>query len=309
MSSIESGLEDLRRHLDQIDDRLQDLLIERMEVVLQVAAAKGGAIPAHVPAREAEILRRLAARRPGSFPAATLVRMWRELLAATVHRQGQFSVAAYAPADGQGYWDLARDHYGSHTPMVPCQSTSQVIHAVIEHRATVGVLPMPEEGDPDPWWRHLLSTLDGPRVIARLPFGPRGNARTDAGDALAIGYGAQQMTGEDRTLFATENAAEFSRGRILAVLAGLGFDCTFIASCEHAESAATLIELNGFVPLSDPRFAEMRARFGVAVSRLIPVGGYAVPLTGMALGAGQPLGGGAGLSVGEGERALARTER
>ena len=63
-----------------------------------------------------------------------------------------------------------------------------------------------------------LSTDDeAPRVVARLPFGARGNARTDGADALAIGCGAQQETGRDRTLLVTENAADISRGRMLAV--------------------------------------------------------------------------------------------
>jgi chorismate mutase len=302
MSSIESELEELRRRIDQIDDSLQDLLIERIEIIARVAQTKGAAVASHVPAREAEIVRRLAARRPGSFPTATLVRIWRELLAATVRAQGPFAVATYAPPQAQGYWDLARDHYGSHTPMVAHQSTFQVIRAVSERRAAVGVLPMPEAGDPDPWWLHLLSPdIEAPRVIARLPFGPRGNARTDAGDAFAIGYGAPQMTARDRTLLATENAVEISRGRIFAALAGLGLTCTFLAFCESSEGANTLIEVEGFVPLADPRLVQLRAQFGADLSRLLSVGGYAVPLPAEAVPTAAPM-----LAVAGGERILAR---
>jgi chorismate mutase/prephenate dehydratase len=281
MSEIPSDLEGLRRRIDEIDDRLQDLLIERLEIVASVAAHKRGkgAIPAHQPAREAEIIRRLVRRDKGAFPTATLVRMWRELLAATVQLQSSFAVAVYAPPQVPGYWDLARDHYGSHTPMVPCRSTSHVIGAVIEGQATVGVLPMPIEDDPDPWWRNLLST-DGnaPHVIARLPFGARGNARSNGGDALAIGRGIEQPTGQDRTLFATENARDISRGRIVSTLSGLGLACTFIAFCEHAEAANTLIEIDGFVAPDDPRLERLRAQFGKALYRLLRLGSYAVPL-------------------------------
>ena len=120
---------------------------------------------------------------------------------------------------------------------------------------------MPQEGDADPWWRHLLSPdEDAPRVIARLPFGARGNARSGA-DALAIGRGAQQETGADRTLFATETAADISRGRVSAtLLADSDLACTFIAACGHGDRAVnTLIEIDGFVPLADPRLACFRA--------------------------------------------------
>src|SRR5439155_627894 len=216
-------LEGLRRRIDEIDDRLQDLLVERIQIVSTVAAHKRNnhGVAAHQPAREAEIIRRLIERNGDALPPATLVRMWRELLAATVRLQGAFTVAVYAPAAAQGFWDIARDHYGSHTPMLPYRTTSQVISAVTDGQAAVGVLPMPQEDDRDPWWRHLLSTdHNAPHVIARLPFGSRGNARPDSGDALAIGRGAEQETGRDRTLIATENAPSISRNRIVSPYTG-----------------------------------------------------------------------------------------
>jgi chorismate mutase / prephenate dehydratase len=271
----------LRQRIDEIDDRLQDLLVERLDIVAGVAAHKRGkgAIAAHQPAREAEIIRRLVRRNKGGFPAATLVRMWRELLAATVQLQSSFAVAVYAPPQALGFWDLARDHYGSHTPMVPYRSPSQVIGAVMDGQVAVGVLPMPAEDDPDPWWRQLLST-DGnaPHVIARLPFGARGNARPNGADALAIGRGGEQTTGQDRTFFATENAPDISRGRIVSTLSGLGLACTFIALCEHADVANTLIEVDGFVPPGDPRLDRFQAQLGKSLYRLLRFGSYAVPL-------------------------------
>src|ERR1700736_1782151 len=119
MSEIPSDLEGLRQRIDEIEDRLQDLLIERLDIVSRVAAHKQsvGGVAAHQPAREAEIIRRLIDRNAGMFPPATLVRMWRELLAATVRRQGAFAIAVYAGPEALGFWDSARDHYGSHTPM------------------------------------------------------------------------------------------------------------------------------------------------------------------------------------------------
>jgi len=293
MSEIPSDLEGLRQRIDEIDDRLQDLLVERLEIVAGVAAHKRGkgAIAAHQPAREAEIIRRLVRRNRGGFPPATLVRMWRELLAATVQLQSSFAVAVYAPPQALGFWDLARDHYGSHTPMVPYRSAGQVIGAVMDGQVAVGVLPMPAEDDPDPWWRHLLST-DGnaPHVIARLPFGARGNARPNGADALAIGRGSEQATGQDRTFFATENAPDISRGRIVSTLSGLGLSCTFIALCEHADSVNTLIEIDGFVPADDPRLDRFRTEIGKSLYRLLRLGSYAAPLAAATFSAAKPAG-------------------
>jgi chorismate mutase/prephenate dehydratase len=288
MPATPSDLAELRRRLDEIDDKLHDLLIERVEIISMVAASKRDRrLAAFQPAREAEIIRRLVGRHHGDFPVATLVRMWREMLAATVRLQSPFAVAVFAPTEAQGFWDLARDHYGSSTPMSAYRSIGQVIRAVSEGQAAIGVLPMPQQGEADPWWRQLISKDESaPRVVARLPFGARGNARNDGADALAIGRGMQQETGADRTLLAMESTADISRGRIFRILSSLGLNCTFFASCEHAGGAVNLIEIDGFVRISDPRLDSFRAQLGDALHRLLPFGGYALPLPTAALSDG-----------------------
>lgn len=300
MLTTQADLDELRRRLDRIDDSLQDLLIERLEVVAQVAAQKRNAtVSPYVPSREAEMMRRLVARQGDAFPVGTLVRIWRELLGATTRAQGPFAVGAYAPLGAPGVWDLARDHYSSYAPMTAYHTTFQVIRAVAERSVAVGVLPMPQDGDDDPWWRHLLSLDDeAPRVVARLPFGPRGNARSE-GDALVIGLGGQQPSGVDRTLLVTENAVQISRGRMTAAFSAVGLTCTFMVSCEHAEAANTLIEIDGFVPLNDPRLTALPHRLGADLYRLIGVGGYAVPL-------GEPVAYGTAAQPGATIRAAAR---
>ena len=282
MSDIPSDLDKLRRSIDEIDDRLLDLLIERIAVVSRIGAFKheSDAVAAHQPAREAQLIRRLIERNRGAFPAATLVRMWRELLAATVRQQSAFAVAVYAPLASPGYWDLARDHYGSLTAMSAHPSTAQVVRAVIDDRAAIGVLPMPQDGDADPWWLHLLSVPErAPQVIARLPFGSRGNARSDGAAALAIGRGTRQPTSRDRTLIVIENAPDISRDRIVSTLKAAGLTGTILALHEQAQAAHTLIEIMGFVALDDHRLATFRAQVIPTLQRILLLGGYAMPFT------------------------------
>jgi chorismate mutase len=280
MSRPPPDLQDLRRRLDEIDDRLQDLLIERADIVAMVAASKReGDQPAFQPAREAQIIRRLIGRHHGAFPLATLVRMWREMLAATVRLQSPFSVAVFAPPEGRGYWDLARDHYGSNTPMTVYNAVEQVLRAVASGKTSLGILPIPRANEADPWWPDLLSMGgDRPQIIARLPFGPSGNARASGDEAVVIGLGLPEKSGLDRTLLAAECAAEITRARILKVVAAAGLVCVSFIHCQR-EFAITLIELDGFVPISDPGLDMFRAGLGPALHRLVPLGGYATPLS------------------------------
>jgi chorismate mutase len=263
-----------------IDDQMHDLLIERAEIVAQVAASKrSGDVAFYQPAREAQILRRLAARHHGILPVAPVLRIWREMLAATVRLETPFAVAVSVPAQSQGLWDLARDHYGSHTPMSACRSSREVIRAVIEGNATVGILPTPEAGEPDPWWPHLGSQNDNAlQVVARLPFGIRGNARSDNTDAFVIACSAPQQTGADRTLFVIQSVIDTSRARLRELLAAADLNGIFLASYEDAQRTLHLIDLEGFIPASDPRISRFYKQFGAAQHRLLSFGGYASPL-------------------------------
>jgi hypothetical protein len=213
--------------------------------------------------------------------------MWREMLAATVRLQSPFSVAVFAPADRPGFWDLARDHYGSNTPMSAYDTVGQVIRAVGCGTGSVGVLPLPQLEEPEPWWPQLLSTDDDPpRVVARLPFGARGNARADT-DALAIGLGGQQESGLDRTLLGAECSAAIGRPRISELLSTAGLACTFLA-CSGRGEAGYLIEVEGFVSISDRRLNSIRLELGAGLERLVPLGGYAAPLSSSALATKAP---------------------
>jgi chorismate mutase / prephenate dehydratase len=281
MFANSSDLADLRRRIDAIDDRMHELLIERAELVSQVAVSKKDSDTAfYQPGREAQILRRLSARHRGALPVATVLRIWRELLAATVRIETPFAVAVYALPQGGDLWDLARDHYGCLTPISACGSAGEVIGAVSKGSAMIGILPMPQASEPDPWWRHRLRPEgEGLQVIARLPFGCRGNARPDGGEAFVVGCHASQPTGDDRTLFIIELEGGFSRARLLGELGSIGLDCTFLARWVAADGERILVEIAGFIPISDPRIANFRARLGTALYRLLPFGGYAVPLS------------------------------
>src|SRR5260370_38300635 len=107
-----SDLKGLRRRLDEIDDKLQDLLIDRAQIVSLVGASKkDDNRPAYQPAREAEIIRRLVGRHRGAFPVATLVRMWREGLSPPAPVGTSFLVAVFTPAPRSRFCVLVLTHY------------------------------------------------------------------------------------------------------------------------------------------------------------------------------------------------------
>ena len=288
MATPTSSLDDLRRRIDEIDDRLHDLIMERAEVVEAVAASKQrGRIAALRPGREAAILRRLVARHRGNFPRAVLVRLWREIISGAVMMQGDFAVAVAALEEMPDYWDLARDHFGSTIPMIAFHSVGEALRALADGKVAVAVLPMPAEGEREPWWPLLARAgAAAPRVLARLPFGGRGNARGDGGiDALAIGRAEPDPTDADRSLVALELTGELSRARLIAALKEAGLAVTLFAAFEPGgEGAWHLVEIDDGVAEGDSRLAGAVARLGERVARVAHLGSYAKPFAAKTLG-------------------------
>lgn len=279
MSTASPTLADLRRRIDELDDALQDVLIARAAVVESVAKLKQReATPPIRPGREAQIIRRLLARHRGAFPKPMLVRLWRELLAGTIAIQLDVQVAVYAAENTPGLWDLARDHYGSQTAMSGFRSTGEVVRAVGSGRATVGVLPAIGQGNGEAWWRFLAGS-DAPalHVIARLPFGARGNARGEA-DAFVIAALEPEESGEDRSLYLIETGEGLSRTRLLNALGAVGPTPTILAaSAPEAGAVAQLVEFDGWVAPGDPQLKDALGSLGN--KRVVWLGAYARPLS------------------------------
>lgn len=280
MSSMEPSLADLRREIDEIDDTLHDLLIRRGELQAAVVRAKADSEVYIRPGRESLVLRRLCARHRGRFPKALLVRIWREIFAAGLALQGAFSIAVVRnKSAGDDLRTLARDHFGSLTPLQELGTASRVLQAVADGHATVGVLPMPESEESDPWWRRLARGGERvPRIIARLPFAAPGSRAGDS-EALAVGLAPPEETGHDRSYLAVETSDQTSRAALRKALETAGFHLTDWKSWAGGkERALYLVECEGVLVAGDPRLERLAAAHDF-IGTAWPLGCYARPLS------------------------------
>ena len=298
MPSSNPSLETLRDEIDRIDTDIHRLLIERTGIVERIRDAKAaqslasGAEPAPSaavsapaapirPAREAMIIRRLAERHNGSFPLPELIRIWREMLAGSTRIQGPFAVAACVTDGNHALWDIARDHFGSATPIRSVKWPMAAVRAVMDREATVGVVPWPEDDDPAPWWNALMSSdPKTPRIVARLPFTvtkpENGTLR-----ALAVASIPHEPTGDDRTFLALEPSEDISRSRLrqAATHHGLELLSFWSAGTPGRDPGTQLMEVSGFIAQDDQRMQAFRAALGQSLHRVQVLGGYAVPIT------------------------------
>lgn len=281
-------LSDLRRDIDAIDDQLHDLVRQRTKIVEEVRAYKKDERVKIRPEREAEIMYRLFAQHEGKFPKRELFSIWRELINATLSIEGPFSVGVFMEESDCGFWDLARDQYGSYTPMTAFPSTRRIIEAVQKQEVTVGILPIPARKEDKPWWRRMVfEGADTPRVIARLPFVTGSNARSQGRGALVIAPVAQEPTGRDRTYLVLESVQQLRPAKLTKAFGDV--DLPVVFSSENLETDRpqvwqTMIEIDCFVTADDPRVKSVEDIFDGAIQRVVSLGGYATPVTDAELG-------------------------
>ncbi len=273
----------LRNDIDRIDNAIHDLLMERAEVVEHVRAAKGAEGIKLRPGREAEVLRRLIARHSGPFPKGALVRIWREVMSAYLKLQGHLAMAVYMPAPGAAYWDLARDQYGSQTPMTAHASVRGVIGAVQSGEAAIGVLPIPMPSESDPWWRHLYSNAENtPQILSRLPVAQTEKVRGSFEEALIIGLPSDDHTDEERYYTVLEFDREISTRILAESFKDSALNIT-IQGAYYDESLRDqwlfLAEADDVLHIDLPDMKKLLERNDVSVKGMKKLGAYALPFT------------------------------
>jgi chorismate mutase len=281
MSQRRATLAALRRRIDRIDAAIHALLIRRTAVVERVRDYKKNDRVKIRPGREAEIIYRLVQRHKGPFPTTELVRIWRELIVATLRFEGPFSVAVYAPHGHGGIWDLARDQYGSFTPMARHEGSRAVIRAVAAHHAAVGVLPLPTVDEEEPWWPDLMSGRERTWIIARLPFAGAGNARGPGIGAFAIAPAMPDPSGRDRTCLGLATDGGTGHDAIERAFAKARFGRPDLIGVEDSRTSGGFLwfaDIPGYVREDDPRLAALASALGDSFSRAAVLGAYAEPL-------------------------------
>ena len=281
-------LDSLRSQIDAIDAELHEKIVQRIALIDQVAQAKqlsGGGAVAMRPNREANLVRNLADRHKGQLQTATVVRIWRELINGATALQGPLSVAVCAPERSVGYWDMARNHFGSSVPMTLHTSPSLVLRMVDDEPGVIGLLPFPQGGEDNPWWPALASQADGqvgPRVIWRLPFFASPTGRFEQLESLAVAKLVPEASGDDATLMAVETDRDVSLARAVDQLGKCGFTVHPLALQEQEarQQRLQLFEMDGMISHEDPGLVKFADAMGEGLFRLSILGAYPKALSG-----------------------------
>jgi len=137
------GLEDLRRELDCLDDKIVDLLNQRADLSRAVGELKrrAGDVPVYQPHREAQIYARLEEINRGPLANENIRAIYREILSASRALQRPVRVGYLGPAASFSY-EAARKQFGSNADLVPCRTIADVFRETELGHLNYGIVPI-----------------------------------------------------------------------------------------------------------------------------------------------------------------------
>jgi chorismate mutase len=273
-------LTEIRKKIDQLDDQIHDLLMERAELIVGVIdEKKKNNIPVVQPAREAIMIRRLLKRHRGPLPEATIVGIWRELVGAVSLLQTGLKVSV----SSEPYcWDMAKSYFGSVLPMVRATNSMMAISSLRENDANFAVMPWPHDGEQTAWWPFLINQKESRmRIVSALPYGTGERQFNTIQDrALVVSRTDFAPSGEDHSFLALEIAPSVSRARIVDVFKSAGLELLTLNTRQGEGIGGKnlhFIEVNNYVAEDDSQRALIEERFSDAEGRCVALGGYPVP--------------------------------
>ncbi|MDX1975749.1 MAG: chorismate mutase [Rickettsiales bacterium] len=279
-----SDLAGLRKQIDEIDDKLVQLLSERTRIVQQVGQTKHKSAPGACPirsGREAEMVRRITGKlQNDAFPAAAAAAIWRTIIGASISVESALSLSVFVDStDESSYW-LAREYFGNYLPISRQSQIKRVIGDVMDGKALVGVIPMLKSTDTTHWWTQLTQLgADAPKIFAYIPFVHHEAPRNDAPACLAIARITPEATGDDSSLIMLETDHNVSQHRLQTLFSQASLPAQWIQIATlTAHSRHHLLQVNGLINAEHAAFKTVLSQLGSNVLNVSYLGAFANPL-------------------------------
>jgi len=141
--SEDAKLKAIRARIDQIDEKLQDLMSERARCALDVARLKqaAGDLDYYRPEREAQVLQTALARNQGPLDDEVVARLFREIMSACLALQRPIAVAYLGP-EGTYTEAAVFKHFGRAVSARPLAAIDEVFREVEAGAVDYGVVPI-----------------------------------------------------------------------------------------------------------------------------------------------------------------------
>ena len=242
----------LRTKIDEVDNKIINLLGDRIEIIKEVGKFKKEVGDRFFikSAREADMIKNLVSKANKSIPKSTIVNIWRKIITSANVLEQTINVAICNPDKIVDYQYLTREYYGDFVPLTIHESSTNIIAEIESGEVQIGIFALPsnDQKKTENWWINLANNQSGIRVFAKIPFIEPSNE--DAPHQLvAVAIKDPEPSGDDKTLLTIELDSQFSRYQLENELekSGLKFKIITTVKLDQVHNIVFyLVELDGF---------------------------------------------------------------
>lgn len=290
-------LSSFRSQIDAIDDKIINLLFERIQVVKQVGKYKQKTDTALCPirsGREAEMLRRIAKKFQqnnndkiphvdfiSDFPPAAAASIWRIIIGASTGLEADMTLSIFATEQEKNLYWLGREYFGSHSTIIKQPHVNRVVGDVVDGKAAVGIVPFPHATDNNKWWLVLLQQGENaPKIFAHIPFVSEDTQNKNTPKALAFAKLIPEASGDDKSLLVIEADANVSQSRLQTAFQTAKLEVNWLDIAAIAsDSRHHFVEIKGFITPDHAEFTDAISSLGASILLVSFLGAYAVPMS------------------------------
>jgi chorismate mutase len=289
----ESALLALRNEIDAVDNKIIELLGNRMQIINRVGELKKNSSEKFFirSSREADMIKDLIKKSDSSFPKAAIVSIWRKIIAAANMHEQKLKIAIHNPKNIPDYFYLVREYYCDSAPIISHDSTTNIVAEIEKGEAQIGIFALPQlsrdesdkkENANENWWISLANNKSGIKIFAKIPFVESKNEQDGINDEIslvAVAIKPSEKSSEDNSLFYIEVKKEISRSQIMTGLTEQGLIAKILKTVKLPQVDDVvfyLVELSGFYTDEDEAIKNFSKSKIKPYTKLL--GSYAVPV-------------------------------
>jgi len=140
--ALKTDLGGFRTRIDELDERLVELLNKRASLVVEVGRIKRElGIPIYAPHREAEVLGKVQSLNQGPLPARTIESVYRELMSGSFRLELPLRIGFLGPAGSYSHLAAVK-HFGNSVDFEDLRAISGVFNEVARGHVDYGLVPI-----------------------------------------------------------------------------------------------------------------------------------------------------------------------
>ena len=239
---IDPKLLELRTQIDNIDSKIIDLLINRMQIVDKVALFKKSQddllyIKSN---READMIKDISNRLKDYYPKSHIISIWRKIIAASNLREQDIKIGLYNPNNITDYQYIINEYYSQEFIVKNYDDAQLMIKEIKDKNINIALISC--NLDNNDWWQYLAKS--NIKIFAKIPFQSNSDHKL-----YCLAIKNVEPSKNDVTILSTKYNNDIDLCQIQKKISDLGYKLSIIA--HNIQNKSLLIEILGYLDDKD----------------------------------------------------------